>query len=358
MKKCDFCEKTMKPQNFKKHFKICHIRTEFNLPKSQILEAIGGKPVENNNEDLQIMNDNLMLEKTKMVDIIRRFSDEAKSVLLNEDIELNSFSRIAEMSLSESTKLEYQGEWKAYQKWCFKQKVSPMVSQSAERYLSQLPSQVSTLKNKKNRLQSILRFLTGTSIIIRGTRRRIRHMPKHKMSHDEVEKYLAEQEEISQEDFIVQSIMARYGCRISACSGLRLRHLEFLKRGGNIMLLPECKSNVREVETDKPLRKLLSRFVGDKQMEDDDFIFNAGPSTHLKRRANYLCARINKRIKNSKVLIKSPNYKYSTHMFRHTKAFKEYRKCLEIAKEAARRAIGHKEGSSSIDYYLRLGPGY
>jgi integrase len=358
MKKCEFCEKTMKPQNFKKHFEVCLIRREFNLSKSKILEAIGGKPVENTNDDLQIMNDKLMLEKNKMIDILRRFSDEAKSLLLNEDNEFNSLARISEMSLSESTKLEYQGEWKAYQKWCFKQKVSPMIPQSAERYLAQLPSQVSTIKSKKNRLQSILRFLTGSSIIIRGTRRRIRHMPKYKMSQEEVEKYLAEQNEISHEDFIVQSIMARYGCRISACSGLRLRHLEFLKRGGNVMFLPECKSNLREVEADKPLRKLLSRFVRDKEMEDDDFIFNAGPSSHLKRRANYLCARINKRIKDSKVLVKSPNYKYSTHMFRHTRAFKEYRKCLEMAKDAARRAIGHAENSSSIEYYLRAGPGY
>lgn len=356
MKLCEFCEREMKRQNYRKHYERCLIRLEFNLPKSVIHEAIGNRPVGNNVED-QIMNEKLMIEKTKLIDVLKRFTEESSSLLLSDEIQTCSFERIGEMNLAARTKYEYQVEWKNYQQWCSKRKMNPTLTQTANNYLAQLQTQTSTLKNKRNRLQSIIRHLTGQSIILARIRRRIRRIPKYKLSSEEIENYLQEQKRISKEDYLVQLILAMYGCRINSCSGLRLRHLEFLQ-GGNTIVLPDTKTGDRVVQATPKLQALLSKFVEKRRRRNlDEFVFDAGRSSYLHRRSNNLCIRINKRIRDSSVLKKSPNYKFSSHMFRHSKAFQTYREHLEKAKEAAREAIGHEKNSSSINFYLNMEPG-
>jgi integrase len=352
MKTCEFCEKTMKTQNFSKHNQVCIIRREFNTPKSVILEAIGGKPVENSLEDLLNLNDRLTSENSKCVNFVRRFVEEANFILVANSSDQDYLAKIAEMSLSTSTAKEYVSEWRIYNAWSHKNKMSSLSPSTASSYIAHLKVEVSTAKTKRNRLQSILRHLTGQSVVLPRIRRRIRRIPKHKMSAEEVLEYLKEQQAVSYEDYIVQLIMLTFGCRIHSCSSLRVSHLEFL-RGGAMMILPDSKTGDREVEVADPLKKHLRKWLNKNKLTFDDFLFSAGSSADLKKRANVLCMRINKRIKKSNVLRKSPNYKLSSHMFRHTKAFEVFREHLERGKQAARSAIGHSHGTSSIEYYLK-----
>lgn len=346
------CEKTMKQTNFSKHDKVCFIKREFNMSKKQILEAIGGKPVAQSNQDLENMNIKLTSENEKYIDLIKKFTQEANQVLISHSVDFDPLSKIGEMSLNEETTKEYKSEWKIFSAWAFKNHLNPILPTSANSYISSLKHQVSTIKTKRNRIQSIMRHLTGQNIMLSRIRRRVKIIPKYKMSPKEIEKYLEEQKTINHEDFLIQLLMAMHGCRVHSVSGIQLKHLDFLEEG-NKMYLPDTKTGTRELEVGKQLRQLLGNLVNEKKLTNiDSFVFEAGPSFNLRRRANILCTRINRRINESHVLRKSNNFKFSSHMFRHSKAFTIFREYLEKGKEAARSAIGHQPGTSSINYYL------
>jgi len=343
----------MKPQNFKKHIDRCLIRREFNLPKSEILLAIGGRPSCHSSKDLENLNERLSADNLRFLELLKKLSEEARTLLINSQEDLDSHSKIAEMYLSSETIKEYQGEWKIYKSWCLEHHLSPMNTATANSYLTRLKLQVSTIKNKRNRLQSILRHLTGQSLFLSRIRRRIRRMPKYRLSASEISDYLEEQRSINFEDYLVQLILATYGCRIHSCSDLRLRNLDFLN-GGSLLYLPDTKTGDREVEVSKTLRQDLMKYIkNNKLTSPETFVFSAGPSENLRRRANVLCIRINARIKESKVLKRNANFKFSSHMFRHSMAFQVYRDHLEKAKAAARKSIGHHSGTTSINFYIK-----
>lgn len=90
-------------------------------------------------------------------------------------------------------------------------------------------------------------------------------------------------------------------------------------------------------------------------MDADDFIFTSVlTGENEKKRAHDLCVRIRNRIANSKVLVKNPNYQYTTHMFRKTKAYNVYNQGLTQLKEQARQAIGQSTNSQAIEHYIYL----
>ncbi len=343
----------MKPQNLKRHSEKCIIHREFNLPKSEILIAIGRRPSNSGVKDLEVLNEKLSADNLRLMEILKKFFEEAKTVVFDHSENSDSHSKINQMCLSEETIKEYQGEWKIFRSWCLHQNLSPMNPSSANSYLARLKLEVSTIKKKRNRLQSIIRHLTGQSIFLTRIRRRIRRMPKYKMSYSEISEYLEEQRSLDLEDYLIQLILATYGCRIHSCSSLKLRNLHFLN-GGSVIYLPDTKTGDREVEVSKTLRQGLNKYIKMKKLTDPEaFVFSAGSSENSRRRANILCVRINNRIKESKVLNKNANFKFSSHMFRHSVAFQVYRDYLEIAKEAARKSIGHRSVSSSINFYIK-----
>lgn len=348
MKICAFCEKSMKTQNFKKHLDRCVIRKSFNLPKSEILLAIGGKPSNHESKSLESTIVKLSSDHLRLIHFIKRFCEEANSLLIEFQGEVDCFEKIQEMCLSSETIKEYQGEWRMFQKWCIEKHQNPMNPISANSYLSGLKLQVSTIKNKRNRLQSIIRHLTGQGIHLNRIRRRIRKIPKCKLSSEEIEAYLSEQKDINFEDYLIQSILAAFGCRLHSVSNLKLKNLDF-----PLIHLPDTKTGIRVVEASKDLQHLISKHIKMKKLTDpESFVFSAGSSLNLRRRSNNMCIRINKRLAESKVLKKNPNFKTSTHMFRHSRAFEVFRKHLEAGKAAARESIGHSLMSSSIDFYI------
>ena len=75
-------------------------------------------------------------------------------------------------------------------------------------------------------------------------------------------------------------------------------------------------------------------------------------NSDLTTRSHRLCVKINSRISESNVLPKSSNYKFSSHMFRKTKAYNLYHEKNEQLKEEARSAIGQSSGSQAIQFYI------
>jgi integrase len=353
MKHCIYCERDMKPQNYNKHMDHCFIKREFNLPKSEILKAIGGKPNEKSPEEFENLNHKLSADNIKCMDFVKKVLDLGNGIMVACGSDFDAIEKINEMQLNPETIKEYQSEWKLYSSWCFKKKLNTFQSNSANSYLSGLNKETSTIKKKRCRLQSILKHLTGQSVVLSRIRRRVKRTPKYALSPKEIENYLKEQKSIDDEDYLIQLILCTYGCRIHAISNLQLKHLEFLNGEGNNMFLPDTKTGIFEVEVDKSLQKLLKKFIIKMNITQfNEFVFSAGSSDNLRVRSISMCMRINKRIKESKVLKKSPNFKFSSHMFRKTKAFQIYREYLEKGKEAARSAIGHEPGSSSINFYI------
>ena len=344
MKTCIYCELTMKTQNFKKHLNACHFKKEFNLPKSDILKAISGyKPIE-----IQPSPD---VGSQKYLEFIKEIFTKSSELVTNQS-DLTIPELIDQMQLSPETKNEYKGEWGLYLKWCTEKNERPLNIVSANTYLAGSKLEISTIKNKRIRLQSIFKHVVGQSACLAKIRRRVKKIPKYPLSPQEIIAYLKEQKKINYEDYVVQLIMCTYACRINACSGLKLKHLEFLENG-DLMFLPDSKTGTMEVKVNQEIRDILTMYVDKYDITDpEEFLFHVGKSENLRRRSSYLCSRINKRIQASKVLKKSQNFKYSSHMFRKSKAFTLYREYMEKGKSAARALLGHKENSSSINYYI------
>ena len=72
----------------------------------------------------------------------------------------------------------------------------------------------------------------------------------------------------------------------------------------------------------------------------------------IASRSQALSIRINERIRKSKVLKQSVNFKYSSLMFRICVPNLIYQKKVEEAKEEAREMLGHKRGSAAVYSYI------
>jgi integrase len=153
---------------------------------------------------------------------------------------------------------------------------------------------------------------------------------------------------------LIQKILIEFGCRINTIGSLKLKHLEFLN-GGNNIILPDSKTGQREEIISDNLKDELSNYVYQQNLQDeDDYIFKVPFVTTEPDRTHKITIRINKKIKLSKVLKKTSNYTFSSHMFRKTKAFQAYSKAMQKAKEIARKEIGQKDNSNAIDHYIKL----
>jgi integrase len=281
-----------------------------------------------------------------------------KSILIKSDelvgtsFDLIPDEMIERMNIAQTTKQLYKSDWKGYNTWCSENKTNPFLPKSANKYLESLNLAQSTLATKRSSIQSILQHLLEKKVVLKKMRRRLHLIkPKYALSLEEIKDYLEEQHMENEEDYIAQLLMITYGLRINTIGGLRLKHLEFLNNLETICL-PDTKSGDRREKINKEIQKLLTKLIKKKKIdEEESFVFNA-VNSDVSKRTSQIRERINKRIKNSKVLKKKVGYSYSSHMFRKTTAFTSYIQALEKAKSEARKAIGHAEGSSSIMYYL------
>ena len=343
MKTCQFCERQMLRQNFKRHSMSCDIKKIFDAPKYEIIEAL---ELKKNNSALSL----IQLKYEKLKHFISTFHRETLEILgfsKEEDIP----SKLEELMVSEGTKLQYKSDWYSYSSWCKKQKLDPFLISNANSYLAQLKKKLSTIKNKRSRLQTILSHLLNTPISLKPIKRRISFKPKYVLSQDELVNYLEEQRNENEEDYLIQLILSVYGCRINSVACLQKKHLLFLNRGTK-MILPDSKTGPKEVETSPDLIEKLSNYVEENGINrSENFLFTAS-TTDLRRRSIQICRRINQRIKNSNVLKSNDTHVFSTHMFRKSKAFVLYRKLMEEAKQKVRSEIGQSDNSRAIEHYI------
>ena len=356
MKTCSWCEKEMKKQNYNKHVKRCSIKKTTNMKKSEI---------ENLKEKLKSfeLNKNVQFAYSELRDYLTDCYN--KSFLLyNKLVEHNEvrdpIEKIKEMQISEGTVINYIGEWKRYSLWCDKNN-KVVGKESADTYLASLDEiRPSTLRQKQHNLQILLQHLISPALKLNKIRKRISFIPKYALSNDEIKEYLKEQKKINLEDYLIQKFMITYCIRINSAALLKFKNLEFLRSGKyENIYIPDSK--VKRARTEKissQLRSLFTEFLEHKgkrirDYEDEDYIFYRYGSGESERvRAHKLCVRINKRIRKSKVLAKSKNFKYTSHMFRKTKAFNFFQTEVEKLKEQVRSSIGQSSGSTAVDSYI------
>lgn len=365
MKECKFCEHTMKVQNFNKHMEVCSIKNTFGIPKSQILKMIEQSDIINEEQvgakykdeisTLKSQNgmNEMMLEKT--FKFIKDISDQSVALTTEkEGIKSHDpIERINLMFISDETRKTYISEWSLYQAYCNKENLNPFITDSANSYIENSKATLSTIIKKKGNIQSILSHILNTRINLRKIRRKPTFKPKYALSAKEVEDYLSEQKQVDYEDYLLQKLLIEYGCRINTAGAIKVSHLEFL-RSDDTILLPDTKTGERMETITEELRLLLTDHVNSKSLTADDYLFTVGGSQKERLRVHKLGLRINKRIRRSKVLKKSKNYKYTSHMFRKTKAFNIFQNAVNAAKNEARNAIGQKKNSTAIEPYINM----
>ncbi len=226
---------------------------------------------------------------------------------------------------------------------------------SANTYLSEQQCRASTLRKKQLMLQTLLQQIIDPSIKLNKIRMRISFTPKYALSDKEIADFLEEQKNIDSEDYLIQRLMLRYGLRVNTLALLKIKDLEFLDGGEKKIHLPDSKvKNFRTELIEDSLIKLLKKHVATNDLNSpDQYVFYlAGKNKSDRKRAYDLCIKINKRIKDSKVLKKNKNYKFSSHMFRKTRAYNMFHKELNVLKEKVRESIGQSQGSTAIESYI------
>ena len=183
--------------------------------------------------------------------------------------------------------------------------------------------------------------------------------PKYALSLFELRKYLEEQKEVNFEDYLIQYFLAQYGSRINVAAGLKWKQLHFLFDPNNKSItLKDIKTSSTKVkEISQECLTLFTEFYRvwkDRSIRQDEFVFRAGKTKEVWKRSKTLSARINRRIKESKSIIKNTAYIYSSHMIRKSVAMREYLSKLEEAKEAARIKIDHRKGTAAIKPYITI----
>ena len=359
MKTCEYCDSIMFSSNYKRHLLKCQIKLHFDLPKQQILLLIQQNKSnlsEDNSKQLKSQLNESEHKNQQFTHLIKSIHQEIAELLSKSVSESRNdpYSTIENMVLSDLTKREYKNDWKLYSDYCEKNKLNVFLASSANEYLAKLDNRVSTIIKKRSNLQSVLSTLSETPIKLRRIRKKAQYRPKYALSQKEIELYLEEQREFSYKDWLIQRILIEFGCRINTIGSLRLKHFEFIN-GGDQIILPDSKTGQRVETISSNLKEKLIDYVNQQNLNDEEnFIFKVAFVTTEADRSHKLCMRINKRIKHSRVLKKTSNFTFSSHMFRKTKAFQAYYKAMHEAKEIARKEIGQKEGSTAIEHYIKL----
>ena len=299
--------------------------------------------------------DSLFELKSFLDEVFKKSNKLHRKIII--EVPKNPIARINEMHVSHPTKENYVREWKLYVNWLEKNKLN-IDPETANSYLAQLKCRPSTLKRKHSSLENIFQFVYDNSIKLNKVRMRISFIPKYAMSNEEIAKYLREQSKINHEDYLMQRLMVLYGLRVNTIALLKVHHLEFLDQDFNSsenlkIHLPDSKvKNYRVDVIDEATAKLLINFIGIHYTNDDYVFFKSGSKLSERKRTAMIGKRINLRISESRIFKKNKNYKYTSHMFRKTRAYNMFQHGLKSLKEQVRFSIGQSSGSSAIESYI------
>jgi len=269
-------------------------------------------------------------------------------------------TRINEMKISDQTKQNYQVEWRLYTKW-LKENEMTISEDSANSYITAIVNnskktvKASTQRQKKMMLQILLQHIVDRNIKLDKFNMKISYGKKAALTDEQLKKYFDEQIEINMQDYLIQRLLYTYGLRIHSTALLKKKHLEFLDHNNteHKIFLPDKKvGNDRLEKVDPELEQLLREFLPDT-LDENEFIFYRNYyKKDPRRRAAFFGNQINKRLKNTKALVKNSNYKYTSHLFRKTKAYNLYHKKNQELKDEVRTAIGQSLGSTAVEFYI------
>jgi integrase len=344
---CQWCNQIMKQPNFKKHLSKCFFKNDLEATREEIthlLQNKRGREDEDKYEMLQVFFKKVENQVTKYREILGKVDKDPQCM-------------IEDLSLEDSTKRVYKSEWKKFSQFAEKNKL-PHNAESANTYLGRIKCAISTKYTKRNMLQNILRNLfDNEQLKLKPIRQKYSAKSKHTFTHEELGLYLEEQKELDTELYVAQLLMATYGLRVSSIAALQKKHLDFLYNNFNRITLPDPKGKTqRSEDLDNHVKNELMNYMEEfelAELDDDDFLFlRQSNNSTLNQRASYLCRAINKRLVDTKAILKSPNEKYTSHLFRKTLANREYQTKLEELKKEARGRIGHAISSNAIERYL------
>ena len=337
--------KEMKRQNYHRHQESCFYKNEIGVTKHELDKLIHQELKE------EVVFPQIEYETLKgFFKNVEKHLMEQKENMTKQN--QDPYKLIEELNLSESTKKNYYSDWNQFDKFV-KDKKLPLGVSAADTYITTCKCCVSTKITKRNILQIILRqLLNNDHLKLKPLREKFSVIPKYTLSDHEVEAYLAEQEEIGGELYLAQLLMITYGLRVSTPAALKKKHLEFLYTDSNKITLPDVKSRrTRTEEINDWIMKLLEEQTFD--LNEDDYIFlKSDQNNTLACRAHQLGNKINNRLKSTKAFKKSKNYKYTSHIFRKTKANQEFKEKLEQLKDETRNRIGHSKGSTAVSSYI------
>jgi integrase len=349
MKTCEFCEKEMHSSNYKRHLSKCIYKNEIKMAKSIVLGLVAN----HEGQDVEAAEEVPMEMKIFITELFNKVKFFYKK-LNNES--LSPEEKIRQLHISDSTKEGYLTELSLYQKWLKKNKKNVDID-TANTYLNSLKCKPSTLRKKQMILQTILRVVYDPNIHLNPVKLRISYMPKYSLSDQEIEKYLEEQM-VDYEYYFIQRLMIIYGLRINSPAALKVKHFLFLfEEHSNQILLPDIKiNNERREPIDEEFAIALNEYIesiGLSVEDPEEYVFlRAYSDNSIRVRTSKMGLEVNRKIKKSAVLRKNPNFKYTSHMFRKTKANNLFQQGLEELRERSRHGIGQKSKSSSIKHYL------
>jgi len=339
----------MKRNNLSKHLKVCVWKTQVEMKREDFLSMKrSGKVVD---EAEYESRDVAYGELSKYLTDIYNHSIYLYRKLIQNKPRAPA-DRLWEMQVSEVTKKCYLREWKHYEKWLKKNGLY-VGKDSANTYLASLTKvKESTLRTKHSLLENILKFLIDPTITLNPFNKRITFTPKYVMKDEEIGPYLEEQKEVNTEYYLIQKLMISYGLRVNSIASLRIKHLEFLE-DGNAIHFPDSKVKKERTETvPDDFQEEILDFLPSRYDENDFVFYRDGKELSERQRAHDISVAVNRKIRKSKVIKKTANYKYSSHMFRKTRVYNDYEKGVENLKEAMRRRIGQSKGSSAINSYI------
>jgi integrase len=351
MKQCEWCDHEMMSKNFRRHQTKCLYKNEVGVKKSDMVYLKENRPKEVESEETKKLQLAFMELKHYLLDSYQKTNNIYTRIITND--QRDAVDRLREMHVSDITKYNYVCEWKLYKNYIDKKKLPPG-RDSANTYLSTLKCRASTLRRKQCMMQNMLRFLIDPSVKLNRVSTRINFVPKYPLSDKEINDYLKEQKALNYEDYLVQRLLITYGLRINSVSSLKKKHLIFLDDSmGKKIFIPDSKVKKERIEDiDDDLANELRKIVRGDSDEEQHIFLRYLDSSPERKRAQHLCSIINKCIKDSKIIKKNPNFQYSSHMFRKTKAYNIFQNGVNELKAQARRALGQTENSQAIESYI------
>ena len=348
---CEWCGKEMKRNNMTRHMKNCVWKNQVEMKKADLVEIRrNGKIIDKEEFETK---DIAFAELSKYLqDVYNSSIYLYRKIILGK--QRSPTERLLEMQVSEITKKYYLREWKHFQKW-LKANNKCVSKDTANTYLASLTTvRASTLRTKHSLLENILKFLVDPTITLNKFNKRISFTPKYVMKDEEIEPFLEEQKGIDFEYYLIQKLMITYGLRVNSIASLKVKHLEFLT-GENEIHFPDSKVQRERTEPiEAELIEDLEEHLPEDPDEEEYVFYLAGRHLFARQRAHDIGVKVNKAIRSSKVIRKSGNYKYSSHMFRKTRVYTDYQEGVERLKESMRKRIGQSQGSTAINSYINV----